>query len=221
MKKQFSNEQKKKIEELLNKYPAEKTVIGKPSQELIEAYKEKGMNIEQFNRKLEQERIKHFIKEHGDSKKEESRGQIAIEVSDIDKINDIANNAEYGYAGVKGKDGNTYNIYGLNMENGNAYMIEHLRKKKNELTPVSFMKLKHKINDSNFDNITIKTGNKFDLTNAKKLGLKGTGSHPGDSAQNAPSEASVTKPTDPNKNISQTLLDVKEKNIEKISNRKL
>jgi hypothetical protein len=73
--------------------------LGKLSEEEVAKFSEiLEINCTEFNRIIDSYSIKHIIKNHGNSQKEEKRGQIAIDKEIIRQIPNLIENADKCYS---------------------------------------------------------------------------------------------------------------------------
>ena len=69
-----------------------KTVLGQVSDEEAQKIQEKlGIEVKRYNRVVDNYAIKHILKNHGDEKTEQKRGQIEVKLADFEKIIEVVN----------------------------------------------------------------------------------------------------------------------------------
>lgn len=128
----------------------QKLVIGKVSKDLAEKAKENGYDIAGYNHDIDVSGTRHAIKEHGQAKTENPRGQIAITDSDFEKIPDVI----YSYDDVsftgKNKIGRDTITYQKAFNDGTIIYIEEIRNKRNTLTINTMYKYKNTDNPRTF-----------------------------------------------------------------------
>ncbi len=98
-----------------------------------------GLDVEGFARVIDNYSIRHILKGHKDSEKEENRGQIAITKDDVTMIPEIILNADNIVRSKKSKTGLDVIRYEKRV-NGFVYIFEEVRTGKNELVPVTLYK---------------------------------------------------------------------------------
>ncbi len=147
----YKEELKQVIEKAKNN-PTEhqKLVIGKVSPELEEKAKENGFDISGYQHDLDVSGTRHAIKEHGQPKTEEPRGQIAITDGDFEKIPEVI----YGYDDVsftgKNKIGRETITYKKAFDDGTIMYVEEIRNKRKTLTINTLYKYKNTGNPRTF-----------------------------------------------------------------------
>lgn len=147
----YKEELKQVIEKARNN-PTEhqKLVIGKVSPELEEKAKENGFDISGYQHDLDVSGTRHAIKEHGQPKTEEPRGQIAITDGDFEKIPEVI----YGYDDVsftgKNKIGRETITYKKAFDDGTIMYVEEIRNKRKTLTINTLYKYKNTGNPRTF-----------------------------------------------------------------------
>lgn len=128
----------------------QKLVIGKVSPELEEKAKENGFDISGYQHDLDVSGTRHAIKEHGQPKTEEPRGQIAITDGDFEKIPEVI----YGYDDVsftgKNKIGRETITYKKAFDDGTIMYVEEIRNKRKTLTINTLYKYKNTGNPRTF-----------------------------------------------------------------------
>ena len=128
----------------------QKLVIGKVSPELEEKAKENGFDISGYQHDLDVSGTRHAIKEHGQPKTEEPRGQIAITDGDFEKIPEVI----YGYDDVsftgKNKIGRETITYKKAFDDGTIMYVEEIRDKRKTLTINTMYKYKNTGNPRTF-----------------------------------------------------------------------
>ena len=128
----------------------QKLTIGKVSPELEEKAKENGFDISGYQHDLDVSGTRHAIKEHGQPKTEEPRGQIAITDGDFEKIPEVI----YGYDDVsftgKNKIGRETITYKKAFDDGTIMYVEEIRNKRKTLTINTMYKYKNTGNPRTF-----------------------------------------------------------------------
>ena len=128
----------------------QKLVIGKVSPELEGKAKENGFDISGYQHDLDVSGTRHAIKEHGQPKTEEPRGQIAITDGDFEKIPEVI----YGYDDVlftgKNKIGRETITYKKAFDDGTIMYVEEIRNKRKTLTINTLYKYKNTGNPRTF-----------------------------------------------------------------------
>lgn len=128
----------------------QKLVIGKVSPELQEKAKENGLDISGYQHDLDVSGTRHAIKEHGQPKTEEPRGQIAITDGDFEKIPEVI----YSYDDVsftgKNKIGRETITYKKSFNDGTIMYVEEIRDKRKTLTINTMYKYKNTGNPRTF-----------------------------------------------------------------------
>lgn len=147
----YKEELKQVIEKAKNN-PTEhqKLVIGTVSKDLEEKAKENGLDIVGYQHDLDVSGTRHAIKEHGQPKTEEPRGQIAITDGDFEKIPEVI----YGYDDVsftgKNKIGRETITYKKSFNDGTIMYVEEIRDKRKTLTINTMYKYKNTGNPRTF-----------------------------------------------------------------------
>lgn len=128
----------------------QKLVIGTVSKDLEEKAKENGFDIAGYQHDLDVSGTRHAIKEHGQPKTEEPRGQIAITDEDFEKIPEVI----YGYDDVsftgKNKIGRETITYKKTFDDGTIMYVEEIRDKRKTLTINTMYKYKNTGNPRTF-----------------------------------------------------------------------
>ena len=128
----------------------QKLVIGTVSKDLEEKAKENGFDIAGYQHDLDVSGTRHAIKEHGQPKTEEPRGQIAITDGDFEKIPEVI----YGYDDVsftgKNKIGRETITYKKSFNDGTIMYVEEIRDKRKTLTINTMYKYKNTGNPRTF-----------------------------------------------------------------------
>ncbi len=128
----------------------QKLVIGTVSKDLEEKAKENGFDIAGYQHDLDVSGTRHAIKEHGQQKTEEPRGQIAITEGDFEKIPEVI----YGYDDVsftgKNKIGRETITYKKSFDDGTIMYVEEIRDKRKTLTINTMYKYKNTGNPRTF-----------------------------------------------------------------------
>ena len=126
----------------------QKLVIGKVSKDLEEKAKENGFDITDYEHNLDVSGTRHTFKTHGNGKKEDSRGQIAITDEDFEKIPDIVytpDNISFGETDAK----DTPLIkYSKKFDDGTVIYVEEIRTRQKTLTIKSMWKQKNNADNS-------------------------------------------------------------------------
>lgn len=147
----YKEELKQVIEKAKNN-PTEhqKLMIGTVSKDLEEKAKENGLDISGYQHDLDVSGTRHAIKEHGQPKTEEPRGQIAITDGDFEKIPEVI----YGYDDVsftgKNKIGRETITYKKSFDDGTIMYVEEIRDKRKTLTINTMYKYKNTGNPRTF-----------------------------------------------------------------------
>jgi hypothetical protein len=147
-----------------------------------------GIDITGFQHELSNDVIRHFMKNHGDSKKEIERGNLPLSSSDLENIPDIIGNPDYVVIGAK-RYGFDKVIYAKNGTDGTTLYFEELLvgNKNKSLRSNTIYKTNKVLNENDvLDNI--KRNAKTDMSNATKITVRGkslssngvrvNGSHP-------------------------------------------
>lgn len=167
----YKNELKQVIDKAKNN-PTEhqKLVIGKVAKDLEEKAKDNGFDISGYQHDLDVSGTRHAIKEHGQPKTEEPRGQIAITDEDFEKIPDVL----YGYDEVsftgKNKIGRETITYKKAFDNGTILYVEEIRDKRKTLTINTLYKQKNTGNPRTFveNNNPLSNASIYIITNSSQ-----------------------------------------------------
>ena len=138
---------------------------------IVDLAKEAGLDISGFRHKITQEFKQHILANHGDTKTEDNRGQVAIGAEDFENIDEILENPTFAVAGVKHR-----NKYGVmedriilvkNTDRGTILFEEVLFGKRNRaLNAKSLIIKKGIITEESLRNI-LASNAKNDITNMK------------------------------------------------------
>lgn len=110
-----------------------KFVIGKIKPVLAEIIKERtGLSVDDYEHIIDNFAIRHTIYKHGDAKKEEKRGQVAVTLEYFGKIPDVIKNPDKVTDGGKNDIGRRVIIYEKRI-NGVIIYLEEIRTKRKEL----------------------------------------------------------------------------------------
>lgn len=143
-------EELKQVIDKAKKNPNErqKLVIGKVSDDLVTKAKENGLDITEYNHDIDVSGTRHSFKNHGNEKKEELRGQIAITDGDFERIPEIV----YAYDDVKfgevDEKGTPLIKYHKQFDDGTSIYAEEVRTRQKTLTIKSLYKRKNKNADN-------------------------------------------------------------------------
>ena len=125
------NEQVKNA--LTNKNSTNKTYLGKVKDNISSKIKKiTGINVDNRRHVLTDYDIRHMLKQHGNPKIENEKGQIAITKNDINKIPEILNNPDYITNGTNNKLGQTVR-YIKEYSDNNTYVVEVVPEKSQTL----------------------------------------------------------------------------------------
>ena len=127
-----------------------KLVIGKVSKDLEEKAKENGFDIADYSHDIDVSGARHAIKEHGELKTEQPRGQIPISDEDFEKIPDVI----YSYDDIaftgKNKIGRETITYKKAFDDGIIMYVEEIRDKRKTLSVNTLYKHKNTGNPRTF-----------------------------------------------------------------------
>ena len=140
----YKEELKQVIEKAKNNpNERQKLIIGKVSKDLEKKAKENGFDIAGYEHDLDVSGTRHTLKTHGNEKKENARGQIAITDEDFEKIPDVVyrpDNITFGETDGK----NTPLIrYSKRFDDGTVIYVEEIRTRQKTLTIKSMWKQKN------------------------------------------------------------------------------
>ena len=128
----------------------QKLIIGTVSKDLEEKAKENGFDISGYQHDLDVSGTRHAIKEHGQTKTEEPRGQIAITDDDFEKIPEVIYSFdEVSFTG-KNKIGRETITYKKSFNDGTIMYVEEIRDKRKTLTINTLYKYKNTGNPRTF-----------------------------------------------------------------------
>ena len=111
----------------------EKVKIGKVKTWIIEQAKDMGIDIEGYYHEVSNYFIRHVLKNHGDEKKEMSRGNLPINDRDFMQIPVILEYPDFVIVGAK-RNNKDRIIYIKYMENGTMFYFEEILTGKNNKT---------------------------------------------------------------------------------------
>ncbi len=118
--------------------------FGKLSNEEIQKLKtETGLDLTDFNRVIDNYAILHTLNKHGNQKREEKQGQIAVIPTDFEMIPTITSQPDKIETGEKDSIGNDLIKYTKQIDNVYIY-AEEIRKGKKELSAKTMYKRKKK-----------------------------------------------------------------------------
>lgn len=98
-----------------------------------------GEDVEGYRHVIDSFGVRHSIKHHGNAKKEEARGQLAITDADFAKIPEIVQSPDSIESAGKDRTGNPLIRYKKRF-NGTTYYVEEVRKKRGELVSKTLWK---------------------------------------------------------------------------------
>ena len=105
-----------------------KEIIGKPKQWIVDSAKEVGVDIEGYSHEKTSDFKNHVQNRHGNQKIETSRGQIAINEKDFEKIPEIIESPVHVIIGgkyTKGEDkGKDFLVYAKKMDDDTMFYYE-------------------------------------------------------------------------------------------------
>lgn len=108
--------------------------IGNVSPQLNEEAQKHGFNLEGYTHNMDVSGVRHTLKQHGDEKREENCGQIAITDEDFEKIPEIIYNYdEIDFTG-KNKTGLETITYKKQFSDGSIAYVEEIRTGRKNLT---------------------------------------------------------------------------------------
>lgn len=143
---------------------------------IVNLAKEAGLDIAGYKHKITSDFEHHVIKQHGDSKKEQLRGNIAVTQKDLKSIEDVMNNPDIAVVGVY-KHNEPRIVLVKNSEHGSVLVEEILSGNRNKTlnaktfwimkNPLTEDKIKHILEMSNgYDVSKIKTATTADANSA-------------------------------------------------------
>jgi hypothetical protein len=181
----------------------QKIPMGKVEKWLVDEAKEVGLDIDGFKHEITNEFVTHVMNNHGDEKKEKSRGQIAIKQDDFNKIPDILRKPDITIVGAKRKNENII-IHAKKMEDGTTvYLEEVLTGRTNRtLRGKTMYKRKGDVDEESLKSV-VTMNEKTDLSGAKIV-IGGGGHSPSGAVKlSDPTVAASAHPAD-NPNIPQS-----------------
>jgi hypothetical protein len=154
--------------------PLKKVKLGAVSPWIVENARDVGLNIDGYEHEISNYFIRHVIKNHGDTKKEASRGNLPVQDEDFQKIPAIIERADYIIFGAKRNNGDRI-IYAKNLENGTMlYFEEILDGKGNKSLRGNTMYKTKKILNKEAVIANIGMNRKTDLSKIKITGMDGS-----------------------------------------------
>jgi hypothetical protein len=159
---------------------------------LVDLLERAGLDIDKYSHSITDDKINHFLNEHGNPENEKKRGNISITSEDIKKIPDIIYYPDLICIGIrKGNQDPDHIAYAKITNNSSDIYIERIFQGKKELRSTSRYKKLKPITKEKFKNI-LGMNKKTDISNAvvieakgiinkeeiKKAGLGDTGRHP-------------------------------------------
>lgn len=128
----------------------QKLQIGIVSDKLKDVAKDNGYDLSGYNHELDVSGTRHTIKQHGNTKKEESRGQIPITDADFEQIPDIIYNYDNVEFGEEDSKGTPLIKYHKKFTDGTSIYVEEIRTKHKNLTIKTMYKTKKASNSGIF-----------------------------------------------------------------------
>lgn len=120
-----------------------KTVLKQLSDEEAQKIQDKlGIKVKGYNRVVDNYAIKHILKNHGDAKTEAQRGQVAVKLSDFEKIMEIVNAPDQVIHAGKNTTGRTTIKYQKNISEIIYTYLEEVRTKRKKLATNTMYKHK-------------------------------------------------------------------------------
>ncbi len=134
---------------------------------IVNLAKEVGLNISGFRYRIDKGFENHTIKEHGNKKSEESRGQNAVTQKDLEKINYVIDNPDFAVAGIK-HNGEDSIILIKNDSNGGSILVEEILKgeKNRALNSKTYWIMKNPVQKKMITNI-LKNNGRYDVSKIK------------------------------------------------------
>lgn len=128
----------------------QKLVIGKVTKDLEEKAKENGFDITDYEHDIDVSGTRHAMKEHGQPKTEEPRGQIPITDEDFERIPDVIYSYDEVHFTGKNKIGRETITYKKAFDDNTMLYVEEIRDKKKTLTINTLYKHKNTGNPRTF-----------------------------------------------------------------------
>lgn len=126
----------------------QKLVIGKVSKDLQEKAQQNGYDISEYNHDIDVSGTRHSFKNHGNEKKENLRGQIAITDEDFERIPEIIYGYDDVHFGESDEKGTPLIKYHKKFDDGTSIYAEEIRTRQKTLTIKSLYKRKNKNADN-------------------------------------------------------------------------
>jgi hypothetical protein len=140
----------------------------------VENAKDVGINIDGYEHEISNYFIRHVIKNHGNAKKEESRGNLPIRDDDFQRIQAIIKKPTYIIFGAKRNNENRI-IYAKSLKDGTMlYFEEILAGKGNKSLRGNTMYKTKKILNKEGVIANIRMNGKTDLSKIKITGMDGS-----------------------------------------------
>ena len=92
-----------------------------------------GIDLQNYQRVIDNYAIRHTIKKHGSESTEKPRGQMPVNVEDFGLINEIIENPDLQKDGGINKIGRQTVVSSKELEKGNYVYVEEIRNKQEEL----------------------------------------------------------------------------------------
>lgn len=154
----------------------QKKFLGLVQTWIVNLANEAGLDIAGFKYKISDDFMRHAIKQHSNSKKEELRGNIAVTQKDLDDIEEVVKNPDIAVVGIYRKNEPRI-VLVRNSEHGKVLVEEILSGNKNKTlnaktfwimkNPVSEEKIKRILeNSSGYKILKIKTAAAADANSA-------------------------------------------------------
>ena len=175
--------------------PYEYLDIGITTQQQINAEKQVGINTENYRHILSSDFIKHIYDNHGNMAVEKSRGNIAIQEADFDKIPSILHEPDFIITGIVYKNENR-TLYAKTFTNTTVF-VEQLQARRKTLSAKTFYQAATVLQA---DEILYRMGKdkRYNVENAKIMsGMGGNPHSPGGHNAVRAAAKSAVPPTPP------------------------
>jgi len=118
----------------------QKAVLGKVSDWLASEAAKHGLNLQGYQHTLDGSAVRHMFNRHSNPKIEQSRGQIALNDTDIQNVPEVIAQADAVVLGTQTKGHKDQIGFIKSMPNGTVLYLEEVRTGKGELSAVSIRK---------------------------------------------------------------------------------
>ncbi len=118
----------------------EKATLGQVPQWLRQAAMQAGLDLTGFKHLIDGSAVRHVLKNHGDAKVEQRRGQLPVTEADFERLPELVAAPDRVVFGTKNRLGRDQIAYAKRMDDGSILYMEEVRTGRKELAAVSLRK---------------------------------------------------------------------------------